>query len=69
MGVKPLLFSLIPNIFAVHIVEDRWGGWGGGGGIHGLVTFYKLLLRDIKVKVLKNSWHFLMVFLDVPSDL
>ena len=70
MGVKPLLFSLIPNIFAVHIVEDRWRmGRGGGGGIHGLVTFYKLLLRDIKVKVLKNSWHFLMVFLDVPSDL
>ena len=56
MGVKPLLFSLIPNIFAVHIVEDR-------GKVYCLVTFYKLLLSDIKVKVLISSWNFLMFFL------
>ena len=48
MGVKPLLFSHISNIFAIHIIEDR-------GEVYRLVTFYKLLLSDIKVKVLISS--------------
>ena len=60
MGVKLLLFSHIPNIFAVNILLKT-------AKIHSLTAFYKLFLNDIKVKILINSWHFLMVFSDVPS--
>ena len=56
MGVNPLLFSHISNIFAIHIIEDT-------GEVYRLVTFYKLLLSDIKVKVLISSQNFLMFFL------
>ena len=63
-GVKPLPSSF-PNthsqyICCKYIIED----WGK---IHNLIAFYKPFLSDIKVKILINSWHFLMVFLDVPS--
>ena len=63
-GVKPLLFSHIPNIFAVHILSKI-----GGKSTALQLTFYKLFLSDINVKILINSWYFLMVFfLDVSSD-
>ena len=54
-GVKPLLFSHIPNIFVVNmlLMIDE---------IHSLIAFYKLFLSDIKVKILINFWHFLTVF-------
>ena len=53
--VKPLLFSHIPNIFSVYILSKTVK-------IPILIAFYKLLLSDIKVKILINSWHFLIVF-------
>ena len=56
-GVKPLLFSCIPNIFAVNILLKT-------GNIQSLIA---LFLSHIKIKILKNSWHFLMVFSDVLS--
>ena len=59
-GVKPLLFSHIPNIFAVNILLKI-------GKIHSHITFYKLFLSDIKVNILINSRHFWMAFLDVSS--
>ena len=55
--VKPLPFCHIRNIFAVNIF------WGQGK-IYSPIAFYKLFLRDIKVKILINSTPFLMV-LDV----
>ena len=63
-GVKSLLFSHIPNIFAVHILSKI-----EGKSTALQLTFYKLFLSDINVKILINSWYFLMVFfLDVSSD-
>ena len=59
-GVKPLLFYHIPNIFAVNILLKT-------GEIHSHITFYKLFLSDIKVKILINFRHFLMAFLYVLS--
>ena len=56
-GIKPLLFSSIPNIFAVNILLKT-------GNIQSLIA---LFLSHIKIKILKNSWHFLMVFSDVLS--
>ena len=58
--VKPLLFSHIPNIFAVNILLKT-------RRIYSLTTFCKLLLSDIKTKTLINLRHFLIFFLDVPS--
>ena len=58
-GVNPLFFR-IPNIFTVNILLKT-------GKIHSLIAFYKLFLSQIKVKILINSRHLLMVFLDVPS--
>ena len=40
-GIKPLLFSHIPNMIAVNILSA-------------FITFYKLILSDIKVKILIN---------------
>ena len=45
-GVKPLLFSHIPNMFAVNILSAK---------VTAFITFYKLILSDIKVKILINS--------------
>ena len=58
-GVKPL-FSRIPNIFAVNKLLKT-------GKIRSLIAFYKLFLSHIKVKILINSWHFLIIFSDVLS--
>ena len=58
-GVKPLFFR-IPNIFAVNKLLKT-------GKIRSVIAFYKLFLSHIKVKILINSWHFLMVFSDVLS--
>ena len=58
--VKPLLFYHIPHIFAVNIISKT-------SKIPSLIAFYKLFLIDIKIKILINSWHFLMVYVDVPS--
>ena len=57
-GIKPLLFSHIPNMIAVNILSAKFTAF---------ITFYKLILSDIKVKILINPKHFLMAFLDVPS--
>ena len=51
MEVKPLLFSHIPNIF---------------GKISSFIAFYKLLLSEIKIQILINTWHF-YDFLDEPT--
>ena len=59
-GVKPPLFSRIPNIFAVNVLLKT-------GEIHSLIAFYKLYLSHIKDKNLINSWNFLVFFSDVPS--
>ena len=59
-GVKRLLFSRLRNIFAVNILSKM-------GKIPSFIAFYKLFLSEIKIKLLINSWHFLMIFLDVPS--
>ena len=58
-GVKPLFFY-IPNIFAVNILLKT-------GKINSLITFYKLFLSYIKVKVLINSRHSFMIFWVAPS--
>ena len=60
--VKLLLFSHIPNIFAINILSKT-------KKIPSLrfIAFYKLFLSEIKIKILINSWHILMIFLDVPS--
>ena len=50
---------LLPHpqyICCKYIIENR------GGGIHSFIAFYKLFLNYIKVKILMNSWHFLMIF-------
>ena len=59
-GVKPFLFFWIPNIFAVNTLLKTWK-------IHSLIAFHKLFLSHIKVKILINSWDFLIVFSDVLS--
>ena len=43
-GVKPL-FSHIPNMIAVNILTAKFTAF---------ITFYKLILSDIKVKILIN---------------
>ena len=55
--VKPLLFSCNPNIFAVNMLLKT-------GKIQNLTA---LFLTHIKIKILINSWRFLMVFSDVFS--
>ena len=59
MGVKPL-FSHLSNIFTVNILSKVWK-------IPFLMAFYKLFLREIKIKILINFWHSVMTFSDVPS--
>ena len=39
----------------------------GRGEILSLIAFYKMFLRDIKVKILINSWLFFLFFFDVLS--
>ena len=56
----PPLFSVFPiYIFAANVLSKT-------GKIPSLIAFYKLFLSDIKVNILINSRHFLMVYLDVP---
>ena len=38
----------------------------GRGEILSLIAFYKMFLRDIKVKIFINSWYFFFLS-DVPS--
>ena len=63
VGLKPLPSSS-PTTRSQYIcykyIIEEWGK------IHNLIAFYKLFLSDIKVKILIKSWHFLMIFLDVP---
>ena len=61
-GVKPLLFSCIPSIFAVNILLKV-------GKIYSLIAFQKLFLNHNKVSILINSWHFLMFFFWMCSPL
>ena len=60
MHSMPLLFSCVLNIFYVNILLKT-------GKIHSLIAFHKLFLSHIKVKILINSWDFLIVFSDVLS--
>ena len=57
--VKPL-FSHILNIFTANILSKT-------RKILSLLAFYKLFLSEIKIKILINSCHFLMIFVDVTS--
>ena len=63
-GVKRLSSSsptMRSQCICCKYITENWGK------IHNLIAFYKLFLSDIKVKIWINSWHFLMVFLDLPS--
>ena len=54
---------LLPHpqyICCKYFIEDR-------GEIHSLIAFYNLFLNYIKVKILMNSWYFLMIlWITVP---
>ena len=48
LWVKPLVFSYIPNVFAVNILLKR-------AKSETFIAFCKLIISDIKVKILINS--------------
>ena len=68
MGIKPLLFSHVPNRFAIlyiryYILFNSYkyiaiNILSKTGEIPSFIAFYKLFLSDIKIKTLINSWQF-----------
>ena len=54
-GKAPPLLPHSQYIFCIYILSKTVK-------IPILIAFYKLLLSDIKVKILINSWHFLIAF-------
>ena len=55
MGAVKPLFSNIPSIFAVNKLSKM-------AKIPSLMEFYELFLNEIKIRILINSRHFVMMF-------
>ena len=59
MGGKAPLFPHSQYIYCKYISKTR--------KIPSHLAFHNLFLSEIKIKILINSWHFLMIFVDVTS--